>query len=43
MTVGELRERMTQREFVQWNRYHLARTMTEEMEQAAAESKMRRG
>jgi hypothetical protein len=42
MTVERLREEMTQREFVQWTRYHAARSMLAETEAAAAQSKIRR-
>lgn len=43
MTVGDLRERMSQREFVQWSRYHAARVMQEEIQHAEAEARARRG
>jgi hypothetical protein len=42
MTVARLREEMTQREFVQWTRYHAARNMLAETEAAAANAKIRR-
>jgi len=42
MTVERLREEMTQREFVQWTRYHAARAMNAEMDQAMAEARARR-
>jgi hypothetical protein len=42
MTVARLRQEMTQLEFVQWTRYHAARSMLAEMETAEAEARMRR-
>lgn len=42
MTVAELRERMSELEFVQWTRYFAWRAQTEDLEQKAAAARMRR-
>lgn len=42
MTLAELRERMTQAEFVGWQRYHRVRLQQAELEQKAAAARMGR-
>lgn len=42
MTVAELRERMSQEEFVQWTRYHAVQAQTQELESKRATARMGR-
>jgi hypothetical protein len=42
MTLGELRERMPQAEFIVWQRYHRVRLQAQELEQKAATARMGR-
>ncbi len=41
--MAELRETITEYEFMQWTRYYAAKAQTMDLEQKAAEAKMGRG